>query len=136
MNVEEIEEHGLVLAIQAAQMHSINCKEASAAATAIVSLIHRIFFKILSPELNPLFHITFPFYQPLILFLFSYLLLKYFDSDLSFSVSILAHTYGCIHDFLSIYLCIYVFIHLCVSIIFSSFCLCFSLSHYYFRLHC
>ena len=38
MNVEEIEEHGLVLAIQAAQMHSINCKEASAAATAIVKI--------------------------------------------------------------------------------------------------
>ena len=37
MNAEEIEEHGLVLAIQAAHMHSINCKDATAA-TATVSL--------------------------------------------------------------------------------------------------
>ena len=60
MNVEEIEEHGLVLAIQAAHMHSINCKEASAAASAIVSLI-KMYFLTFSVKRNLLYHLRFSF---------------------------------------------------------------------------
>ena len=60
MNVEEIEEHGLVLAIQAAHMHSINCKEASAAASAIVSL-NKTYFLPFSMKWDLLYHLRFPF---------------------------------------------------------------------------